>query len=206
MQRCLCAAPKKRRDTQCAGSRSLWFASPSPVSPRRPPRPGHRSLIVVKTGATTPLATGLGDPVFQSSQAAKGYAMAQRPARPTLACSCHWDAIAPPTLPGGFNPTDPTSPYYHWGTLDASVAAANANGVTPILDIISPPDWGYHVQPAGTFKGGQPETHASSAHSRPPSRSTTTVPIPLPTFSRCGTSRTSTGTSIRKTRSITARW
>jgi hypothetical protein len=68
-----------------------------------------------------------------------------------------WSSIAPQTLPGNWTPTNPSSPYYHWSATDAIVSAANANGITPILTIMSPPDWGYHVQPAGTWKGGQPD-------------------------------------------------
>src|SRR5262245_59717728 len=85
------------------------------------------SLIVVKTGATAPLATGLGDPVFQTSQATTAYTMAHNLGVTYARVFVHWNTIAPATLPAsGFVPTDPNSPYYHWNALDDSVAAANA--------------------------------------------------------------------------------
>jgi Cellulase (glycosyl hydrolase family 5) len=53
-----------------------------------------------------------------------------------------WMSIAPATLPPtGFDASDPSSPDYDWSGLDGKVEAAEAAGVTPILDIISAPGW-----------------------------------------------------------------
>ena len=121
------------------------------------------SLIVATTGPTAPLATGLGDTVFQGPQATTAYAMAHNAGATYTRFVVHWNAIAPKTLPAsGFVPTDPTSPYYHWRSLDASVTAANAAGITPILDITSPPNWGFSVKP-GIWTGGSPKLKALGA-------------------------------------------
>src|SRR4051794_13262519 len=98
-------------------------------------RPASRSLIPATTGPTAPLATGLGDPLFQGAQAPAAFAMADKAGATYARLFVHWASIAPTTLPpSGFVPTDPKSPFYHWGAMDASVAAADAHGIAPILD------------------------------------------------------------------------
>jgi len=74
-----------------------------------------------------------------------------------------WSSIAPATLPASWNPSDPTSPYYDWSSLNASVTAAHNAGVTPILNILYAPSWAYHVQPTDTWHGGQPDVAALGA-------------------------------------------
>src|SRR5207249_157184 len=74
-----------------------------------------------------------------------------------------WKSVAPLTLPSkGFVPTDPASPYYHWGNLDAAVSAAVAHGIGPILTVVTTPNWAYNVQP-GTWTGGDPKIDALGA-------------------------------------------
>jgi hypothetical protein len=115
-----------------------------------------RSLAVATTGPTAPLATGLSDPVFLGPQASTAFAMAKQAGATYARIMVSWASIAPQTLPDhGFDPTDPNSHYYRWSPLDASVSAAQAAGITPILDIVAPPDWAYYVEP-GTWTGGQP--------------------------------------------------
>ena len=70
--------------------------------------------------------------------------------------SAYWAAIAPPTRPDGFVATDPTSPGYTWSKLDATVEAAQAAGLTPILDILDAPRWAYSHLPSGV-NGGTPK-------------------------------------------------
>jgi|SRR5579862_450368 len=114
------------------------------------------ALPTITTAPTAPLATGLGDPVFQGPQATTAFTMAHHSGASYARLFVYWAGIAPRTLPKtGFVPTDPKSPYYHWTGLDASVRAANVNGITPILDITTPPSWGYSVKP-GTWTGGSP--------------------------------------------------
>ena len=66
-----------------------------------------------------------------------------------------WSSIAPSVRPEGFVATDPTSPGYSWEGIDAVVEAADAAGLTPILDIVGPPTWAYDTQPSGV-NGGSP--------------------------------------------------
>jgi hypothetical protein len=121
-----------------------------------------RALPTVTTGPTAPFATGIGDPIFQGSQATTAFAMATQAGATYARLFVHWALVAPARLPqSGFDPTDPASPYYRWSSLDASVAAADANGITPILDIVSPPSWGYDV-PRGRWTGGSPKIGALS--------------------------------------------
>jgi len=70
-----------------------------------------------------------------------------------------WQAIAPASRPSGFLSSDPTSPGYSWASLDDTVEAAEAAGLTPILDITSPPGWGYRTLPEGV-NGGTPDVAA----------------------------------------------
>jgi hypothetical protein len=67
--------------------------------------------------------------------------------------SVYWAAIAPTTRPNGFVATDPTSPGYNWSKLDATVEAAQAAGLTPILDVLSTPNWAYSHRPSGVNAG-----------------------------------------------------
>ena len=68
----------------------------------------------------------------------------------------YWRGIAPATPPAGFVATDPTSPGYSWGAIDAVVEAAESAGLTPILDILLPPAWAYETPPTGV-NGGSPK-------------------------------------------------
>ncbi len=126
-------------------------------------RTEQRSVIVVATGPTAPLATGLGDPIYETHQAARAYAMTRQTGATYARLIVKWDSIAPTKFPvGGFTRGDPKSPYYRWKALNASVLAANAAGITPILDIVAPPNWAYAVK-RGTWTGGSPkiaELHA----------------------------------------------
>ena len=45
----------------------------------------------------------------------------------------------PGHTPAGFVATDPTSPGYNWAGMDPILEAADAAGLTPILDIGAPP-------------------------------------------------------------------
>ena len=118
------------------------------------------TLVTATTGATPPLATGLQDPLFSGSQKTTAYAMASQAGATYIRLIVAWNSIAPATLPqSGFDATDPTSPYYHWSALDASVSGAEAAGLTPILDIFGTPSWAYSVQPTSTT-GGTPQVSA----------------------------------------------
>jgi hypothetical protein len=122
-----------------------------------------RGLIVATTGPTAPLATGLADPLFTGPQAMAAFAVARQAGATYARLMVYWSSIAPQPLPvSGFDPTDPTSPGYRWNSLDASVAAAHAAGITPILDIVSPPSWAYEYKPVA-WTGGSPKIDALGA-------------------------------------------
>jgi hypothetical protein len=119
---------------------------------------GAPSLPSATTGPTAPLATGLTDRVFLGPQAPTAFAMARQAGATYARLIVSWASIAPKTLPShGFDPTDPNSPYYRWSSVDASVSAAEAAGITPIVNIVGPPPWAYKV-PRGTWTGGSPNT------------------------------------------------
>ncbi|HUZ14599.1 MAG TPA: hypothetical protein VMU72_00290 [Gaiellaceae bacterium] len=118
------------------------------------------TIISLKTGSTPPLATALYDPIFQTSQRSTAFAMASQAGATYARIDVSWKSVAPLTLPSsGFDPTDPSSPYYRWSSLDATVSAAVSHGVQPILDIVGTPKWAYHVKP-GTWTGGQPDINS----------------------------------------------
>jgi len=117
------------------------------------------SLATATTGSTPPLRTGLQDPIYSGAQKAAAFAMTRDAGVTYVRLMVPWASIAPATLPqSGFIPTDPTSPYYDWTAIDATVAAAEAAGLTPILNLVRPaPSWAYSVQPTKAT-GGTPDT------------------------------------------------
>ncbi len=52
-----------------------------------------------------------------------------------------WGAIAPQRPAVGSDLSDPANPAYKWGTLDATVRAANARGLRVVLSVESAPPW-----------------------------------------------------------------
>ncbi len=114
------------------------------------------TIISVTTGSTAPLRTALYDPIFQTSQRNAAFALASQAGASYARIDVSWKSIAPQNLPSNWNPKDPNSPYYDWSSLDATVSSAEAHGIQPILDIVAPPTWGYHVAP-GKWTGGQPD-------------------------------------------------
>jgi hypothetical protein len=120
-------------------------------------RDAGRALLTATTGPTAPLATGIVGRSFQGPDRTTAFALASQAGATYIRLMVSWASIAPKTLPAtGFDRTDPASPYYFWKSLDMSVAAARADGITPILDIVGPPAWAYYVQP-GTWQGGLPK-------------------------------------------------
>jgi|SRR5579862_242285 len=119
-------------------------------------RTDTRHVLSETTGPTAPLATALQDPVFQGPQETTALTMARHAGATYAKVIAVWKDIAPASLPkSGFVPTDPKSPYYHWSGLDATISAANAVGITPVIEIFTTPSWAYQVKP-GTWTGGSP--------------------------------------------------
>ena len=106
------------------------------------------------TPATAPLATAVFDPtLFAGNQAATAFARTRAAGATYVRLFVHWQDIAPSMPPAGFVASDPTSPGYSWEAVDAVVEAAEAAGLTPILDIVVPPVWAYEEQPSGVNAG-----------------------------------------------------
>ena len=112
------------------------------------------------TGGTLPLTTAIADPaLYNSSQRATAFAMTRAAGATYARLSVQWRVLAPDTRPDGFVATDPRSPGYSWGGLDAAVEAADAAGLMAVLDISSVPKWAYSRRPHRP-NGGTPKVAA----------------------------------------------
>jgi hypothetical protein len=112
------------------------------------------------TGGTLPLTTAIADPgLFNSGQRATAFTMTRAAGATYARLSVQWRVIAPEIRPDGFVATDPRSPGYSWGSLNAAVEAADAAGLTAILDIGSVPKWAYATRPRRP-NGGTPKVAA----------------------------------------------
>jgi len=115
------------------------------------------------TGGTAPLTTAIADPaLFSSGLRTTAFRLTHQAGATYARLAISWRQIAPDTQPTGFVATDPTSPGYAWGGLDAAVAAADAAGLTPILDITDVPRWAYSRSPTPP-NGGTPKVAALGA-------------------------------------------
>jgi len=115
---------------------------------------GHRTYT---TGSTRPLRTALFDLVNLDRPNARAFELARGAGAHYVRLRVRWSLVAP-TSPA--DPADPGSPGYSWGSLDATVEAAEAAGLTPILDIGSTPQWAYAQRPGDFFNAGRPRTAA----------------------------------------------
>jgi hypothetical protein len=53
----------------------------------------------------------------------------------------YWSAVAPSTVPTGFDATDPASPAYDWGAIDDVLERVAQHGLTPLVQIEQAPIW-----------------------------------------------------------------
>ena len=72
----------------------------------------------------------------------------------------YWNALSPgtksPTIPAGFDPSNPNSPGYNWAPLDAAIAAVRNNGMQVMLTLNqSNPRWA-STQPSVTQASWMP--------------------------------------------------
>ena len=107
----------------------------------------------IATPATLPLRTAILDHLFEGQQQESAFSMAQAAGATYVRLSAPWRSIAPATPGADFVAADPTSPGYSWSGLDSVMVDAAAAGITPILDIVAPPQWGYAQQPKGVNAG-----------------------------------------------------
>jgi hypothetical protein len=52
-----------------------------------------------------------------------------------------WREIAPAQRPSEFHPKDPSDTSYSWASTDRMISLAQANGLTPLVDVVSAPGW-----------------------------------------------------------------
>jgi hypothetical protein len=107
---------------------------------------------VLVTPATLPLRTAFVDP-WRFSGASPAFAVAAAAGASYVRVPFNWGSVAPAVRPVGFVAADPAS--YDWSWLDSEVTTAEAAGLTPYLDILSPPQWAYAIKPEGIL-GGTP--------------------------------------------------
>lgn len=136
-----------------------------------------RAVHTYSTGTTLPLRTSIFDP-YSFVGNSDAFAMARAAGATYVRLMFNWSSVAPTVRPAGFVPSDESSAGYSWNDLDAQVTAAEAVGVTPILDIFSAPRWAYVIHPYGS-RGGTPSvtdlgqfakalaTHYDGAHGVP---------------------------------------
>jgi Cellulase (glycosyl hydrolase family 5) len=108
------------------------------------------------TPPTMPLRTALWDPVFSGLDPSTPLAIARSAGASYVRLHVPWYGIAPKTPPTGFVAADPMSPGYSWTHMDRIVTAAEEVGLTPILDVLSPPTWASKVLPKGV-NGATPD-------------------------------------------------
>jgi hypothetical protein len=146
----------------CAGLLALVHGSASFASAggRLHAARGTQQVRTYTTHGTLPLRTSLLDPfTFTGTQQTTAFQMAHAAGASYVRLIVPWSEIAPATKSGDFVPTDPESPYYTWGWLDGSVAAIEANGMTPILDITTAPGWAI-ARPGNGQTAGAPSASA----------------------------------------------
>jgi hypothetical protein len=122
-------------------------------------RTGHRTYT---TPSTRPLRTALVDPFDLNRPDAPAFALTRSAGAQYVRLTVVWSLVAPADPPAGFDASDPASPGYSWRALDATVTAAEAAGLSPILDIVGTPVWAYANHPDGV-NAGSPEPAALGA-------------------------------------------
>lgn len=123
--------------------------------------------VAVGAGALAPSAEGRGidlgftDPVFGNSDAGVRDLWNDRAAAiggDVVLLGASWGGIAPASEPASWNPANPASPHYNWGTLDDQVADVRARGMLPAIHVIGgAPSWAEGKNrpsgvPGGTWK------------------------------------------------------
>jgi hypothetical protein len=115
-----------------------------------------RSVRTFTTRPTLPLRTAIFDSSsYGGTDAPSAFALTRDAGASYVRLIVRWSSVAPASPDDTFVATDPTSPGYSWTALDASVAAAEAAGLTPILNVGAPPTWAYENPPVDR-NGGTP--------------------------------------------------
>ena len=102
-----------------------------------------------------PMKIGFADNLFRSTDAdtrAKWLKKSRNAGAKIARLEVFWRTIAP-IKP--LAPTNPNDPAYRWGTLDAAVADANANGLDPLLTVTLAPNWAEGPDRPGNVSPGR---------------------------------------------------
>jgi hypothetical protein len=117
------------------------------------------ALRVYSTPATSPLRTALVDPIFSGPQQDAAFRMARASGATYVRLMTSWRSIAPAVPAPDFVASQPDSPGYSWAALDTTVEAAEAEGLTPVLEIVGPPNWAL-AAPVHKGNAGTPRSKA----------------------------------------------
>jgi hypothetical protein len=89
-----------------------------------------------------PFETGIIDPAsFSGPEASLAFRRTSASGATTVRLLVSWRGVAPQVRRSGFRPADPDDPGYRWETVDRQVRLAFAHGLSPIICIVSAPDW-----------------------------------------------------------------
>jgi hypothetical protein len=116
-------------------------------------RPHGGGGKVISTPATPPLQTAVFDPFLTGIDQADGFGLIHAAGGSYVRFQVRWSRIAPAVPPIGFDASNPDSLGYWWAGIDQTVSAAEAAGLTPILDIGVAPRWAIVPSTIGTGAG-----------------------------------------------------
>jgi hypothetical protein len=128
--RCCAAVPGRRARARL----SRFLATASAVV----------ALVLVAAPAAGAFELGLTDPTFDSPDPGTRSSWLNRAVDARVGVvllGATWSAIAPAVPPAGFNPEDPGSPAYSWGTLDAAAQEATSRGLRVAILVGQAPVW-----------------------------------------------------------------
>ena len=111
-------------------------------------------VLLAPAGAQAKVTLGLADGVF--TDPVRGPAWLDRAVAlgaQELRVTAIWRDIAPAQPSASFDPTDPASPEYRFGGVDATIAAARARDLDVLLLVSQAPDWAEGPGRTGDFTG-----------------------------------------------------
>ena len=116
-----------------------------------------QAIRTYSTHGTIPLRTSLFDPfTFAGPERLTAFGMASAAGASYVRIVARWRSLAPVNPSVDFIASDPNSPGYTWSWLDETIATAEAEGLTPIVDVGGPPGWALVNLPKGE-DGGTPK-------------------------------------------------
>jgi hypothetical protein len=101
----------------------------------------HRAYTVVRTTTGSRLLLGFFDGAFTGGSDTTWLSRARAAGSDVVRLAVPGVAPNGPKQPAGFDPRDPGSPGYNFGSVDAAVKAAAAHGLRVILEFTGVPTW-----------------------------------------------------------------